>query len=213
MKPTNFLVILIVLIFSLLIPITVFAQGDSGGYVSIKGGMFTPTDDLEDFDSGFAGELAVGTYFSDKKGAFEVGIGHFSAEGTESGFDAVLGNWSEKVEVTTIPIYFTLRGNVQLSRGELFVGGGVGFYFIDYQDDFSSTASGPLSVSGNDNIFGAHITAGANLNISEKVFFGIDGKMIFTEDAKISDTVMGYPIEIEGNGNGYIISGVIGFRF
>lgn len=86
-------------------------------------------------------------------------------------------------------------------------------YFGDYEADFTSTATGPLSISDQDTVLGFHLLIGLNVDIGNRTFFGLEWKNLWTEEAKISDTVLGVPIELEGDLNGYTITGNLGFRF
>jgi hypothetical protein len=82
----------------------VFGQ-ESPNYVAVKAGIYSPTSDLDDLDTGFAGEVVFGHYYPYNL-ALEVGIGHFDTDGTFTEiipfFVAITGK--EEVSVTTISL-------------------------------------------------------------------------------------------------------------
>lgn len=194
----------------LMSPFDVYGQ-ESPNYVAVKGGIYTPTDDLEDLDTGFSGEVVFGHYFSPNF-ALEGGIGYFETDGTETDFEPGIGTITIKTDVSVIPIFLIAKGFLPIQIGELYIGGGIGIGFADIDIDVNSPL-GPASVSDSDTVFGLELLAGANFNITDNWFFGVEGKYIITSDASISGTLFGFDFDDEGNANGYIITGVVGFRF
>jgi len=189
----------------------VFGQ-ENPKYVAVKGGFYSPTDDLDELDSGFAGEIVIGKYFSPTF-AVEGGLGRFEADGSETAFIPGPGSVTLKTDVSVTTIFVTIKGFHPIERGELFIGGGVGIGFADIDLDVSTTALGSDSVSDDNTVFGFQFLAGANFNITDKCFLGVEGKYLITNDAEVSGTLFGIPVEVEGNANGFIITGVLGFRF
>jgi len=172
-------------------------------YIAFKGGVYHPTDDLEDFDDGFYGEISLNSYFS-KYLAFEIGVGYFETEYKANGF--ILGiPYSEKDDIYAIPMITNVKGIVPLKFGELFLGAGVSGYYV--HGDVDVNIPGVISVSGNadDYIFGAQFLGGLNINITDTLILGLEGKYIITQDADLDG--------IEFNLNGFIATGVLGFRF
>lgn len=192
-------------------PFFVFGQ-ENLNYVAVKGGFYNPTDDLDDLDRGFAGEIAIGKYYSPTF-AVEGGIGRFETDGSEKGFIAGLGNVSLKTDVSVTTIFVAIKRFRPIEMGELFIGGGIGIGFADTDLDISISSLGSDSVSDDDTVFGFQFLAGANFNISEKYFLGIEGKYLITNDAEVSGTLFGIPFDDEANANGYIITAVLGFKF
>lgn len=186
-------------------------QREKPNYVAFKGGVYTPTDDLEDFDNGFYGEISINSYFSEYF-AFEIGVGYFETEYNESG-TAFGYAYSGKIDIYSIPIITNLKGIVPFKYGELFLGAGLSAYYVygDLDGDVPSLIS--ISASDDDFIFGAQLLGGLNINITDGAFIGLEGKYIFTQDAELKKNIAGIPFEVEFNLNGYIVTGVIGFRF
>ncbi len=193
-------------------PIPSRSVTDNPNYVTFKGGIYSPeSDDLEDFDTGFNVEISLGHYFHPNF-ALELGIGYFETDATFSGFDPILGSWREKDEITAIPLTLTAKGVYPTQYVDLFGGVGIGLYFVRGEADLSTSAFGSLSFDDDDIVFGFHLGAGANFNITERLFFGIEGKYLWA-GAEFEHTVMGIPIELDADLDGYTVTGTIGFRF
>lgn len=212
MRRLIFLSFLIVA-FTLATSLTSVSGQDRQNFVTVKAGVYTPNDDLEDLDSGFAGELSIGKYVNPNL-ALEGSIGYYETEGTFTGFDPFLfGFFTEKDDVSIIPITFSLKLIHPVEMGEIYTGGGLGIYFVDAEADINSTGLGNLSFGDNDNIFGVHLLVGMDFTIRGNWFLGIEGKYLITQEAEFTDNFMGIPITIETNLNGYVVTGVIGFRY
>ena len=54
---------------------------DKSNYIAVKGGIFSPSSDLDDadFDTGFAGEAVIGGYYNEYLAA-EIGVGYFELQ-------------------------------------------------------------------------------------------------------------------------------------
>jgi opacity protein-like surface antigen len=202
------------LIFAICEPQLVLAQGKANA-ISVKAGKYEPTDDIDDL--GLSGDLygAISyNYYVSPRFALEFGIGKYDAEETFTGFDPVfLDSFSEKDEVSAIPLTINAKGILPLNWGELYGGGGLGIYFADFEADIQSSAQGPASISDSDTVFGFQLLAGILFNITPSFYLGIEGQYIITADAEASGVLYGVPVVLEGNLNGYTFSGVVGFRF
>ena len=193
-------------------PFSVYGQ-DSPNYVTVKGGIYVPTGDLDELDQGFSGEVAYGHYFNPNL-ALEGSIGYFKTDGSESEFiGGPAGTVTVATDVSVIPIFVAIKGLLPIQIGELYVGGGVGIGFADVKIDVTSTALGIASLSSTDTVFGFELLAGANFNINDSWFLGVEGKYIITDEASISGALFGFPFAESGDATGIILSGVVGFRF
>lgn len=177
-----------------------FAEDRKGGYIAIKPGAYFPTGDLEDrnFDNSFAGELTVGMYYN-RNLALETNIGYFQTGASKS-----IAGFREEDDVRVIPITATFKGVLPLNGFELTAGVGGGVY-IAHLDIDGSTSRGSISKDENDTVWGAHFVAGVNVDLSKKVFLGVEGKYIVTSEADFS----GAKVDL----NGVIVTGVVGYRF
>ena len=182
----------------------VFGQ-ESPNYVAFKAGSYTPTGDLDDLglDGGFAGEVVFGHYYSPTL-ALEVGLGRFEADGSETEFIPGLGVVDAKLDVSVTTISLTVKGLHPIEIGELYMGAGIGIGLVDVDAELSGALSG--SGSEDDTGFGFQILAGANFNITEKCFLGVEGKYYITV---IEPEIGGEEFDADG----FIITGVLGFRF
>jgi outer membrane protein W len=166
-------------------------------YIIAKGGIYSPTGGLDDlnFGTGFNGEVAWGHYFSPNL-ALEVGAGFFRSD-----------------DVRVVPLTATGKAIYPTGNWELFAGLGVGAYFTKFKGTFSYPALGNISINDNDSVFGLNLGFGVNYNISEEFFLGIEGKYLLTTDAKFEGSATGGQVKLETDLNGYIVTGVFGFRF
>ncbi|MFQ5580259.1 MAG: hypothetical protein ACE5FZ_06575 [Nitrospiria bacterium] len=60
-----------------------------------------------------------------------------------------------------------------------------------------------------DTVFGGHLVLGANIDIDEGLFPGVEGKYIFTDDAEFDEPVLIGQFDL----NGVSVTGNLGFRF
>jgi opacity protein-like surface antigen len=161
------------------------SQAAEGGdklsnYFALKGGIYSPTEHFNvgeavgsstprrlDSKIGFNGELAVGHYFLPVF-AMELGAGYFESRGSA---EAVAGSGAK---LRAVPIVITAKVLLPLGPVEPYGEAGVGGYLSKLYED-----SGP-----NKNIkakFGFHAGAGINFNLTDAVFFGFEGRYIWTD--------------------------------
>lgn len=62
-------------------------------------------------------------------------------------------------------------------------------------------------------MFGVHITFGANYNLTDYVYVGLEGKYRWTDEVDLHDSFAGYDVAYEGNLNGYSVAATLGMRF
>jgi hypothetical protein len=217
MKRSAIIVLLLAVIFVLSVPATSLAEHKRwDGYLSFKGGAYFPTGDLQDydFDSDFLGEILLGMYVN-KNLALEFGSGYFKTDASYS--DGV--SWEED-DVWVIPVIANIKGVLPLESVELFGGGGIGLYFANidvkgYNNDPTLGPVGPFSGEDNDAIFGGHLLVGFNIDLSDKVFIGVEGKYIFTANNRFfceqisCSEVHCAKIDLDG----LTLTGGLGFRF
>ncbi len=196
-----------VLLFSLS---TQIASGqDIPNYFSVNLGVYSPqSDDLEDFDEGFSGELTFGHYYNENF-ATEISIGYFETDATFSGFDPLVGFFNESDEISVIPVIVTGKGIIPASSNfEIYGEAGVGAYFISGEADISTSSLGNFSIDDDTVEFGFHLGIGADVNITPNVFFGIEGRYIFVEA-----DFEAFGLTLEADLEGFIASGQLGYRF
>ena len=131
-----------------------------------------------------------------KNFATEVCAGYFE---TENNF------YNGKVEIYAIPLSTNVKGIVPFKYGEFFLGAGFVGYTVHAKLDV-----GPDSESDYDYIFGGQFLGGFNFDINDTFFFGIEGKYMITQDVKFEGDLSDVR---EFNLNGFIATGVLGFRF
>lgn len=185
-------------------------------YMQLKLGALLPTSDLDDggFDTpGFSGSFAYGRYLSDHliiEGALELtGM----ANDDEDSSNNVAGSYSKEGGLSTNAILLTLKGEHPLGPIDLFAGGGIGLYGAYLCADIDSNTLGDFTVDDDDSVFGVHVVAGANYNINDRFFLGLEAMYRWTDDVEMSATAASIPVEYSGDLSGVIVTLNAGFRF
>lgn len=185
---------------------TAFAEENTdkpANYVVLKGGIYSPSMsfDLNNFNggrehldskTGFAGEVAIGRYFSPMF-ALELGAGYFESKGSPAA-----GPGETKLRV--VPLIATGKVLLPLGIFEPYGLAGIGAYITD------------LDVSGNSDNFsgsteityGLHAGAGFNINFHKNMFAGLEGKYLWAEPS-----FGGQHVKLDG----FVTTAQIGFRF
>lgn len=180
-----------------------FAENPAN-YLVIKGGLYSPSDthDLDNFNSGnsshldsktgFNGELAIGHYFLPIF-AVELGAGYFESKGSPA---AEPGNLKLKV----VPVIATAKIFLPLLPIEPYAEFGIGSYFTKLDVDGNlGNFSGSSEVT-----YGLHAGAGININITETLFLGIEGRYLWAKPS-----YGGQDIKLDG----FTTTADLGFRF
>lgn len=196
----RFKVLAIFVLSIILIPLLSFSAfgQDNLNYIVLKGGIYAPTGDLDrlNFGVGFNGEVAYGRYLNSVF-ALEVGAGYFETDG----------------DVSVIPATLNAKGFITTPDVEIFGEVGVGAYFAEFDGILNTVNFGNITIDDNDTVFGIDVGLGARYNFAKNVFFGVEGKLIMTADAKFEGTASGTPRTVESNLNGFLVTANLGFRF
>ena len=179
-------------------------------YFVFKAGVYSPqSDDLEEFDEGFNGEVAFGYYFN-RNLAVELGVGYFYTEASESGYVDFFGIRSASVEadIDVVPLTAALKIIAPLGQVELYALGGVGMYFASGELKVSIAGIGSDTAEDDDVSFGGFLGAGVNFNITNQVFLGIESKYHWVEANWEYEG-----IEVDAELDGWTITGNLGIRF
>ena len=179
-----------------LLPISVTGQ-ERRDYIIAKGGVYSPTGGLEDldFDAGFHGEIAWGHYFSPNL-ALEAGAGFFESD-----------------DIQAVPLMVTGKAIYPTGNWELFAEVGAGAYFAKFKGSINNASLGYIAINDDDVVFGLNLGFGMNYNLTEEFFLGIEGKYLVTTDAEFGGTAAGGSVKLESDLDGFIVTGVFGFRF
>lgn len=193
------------------------AGGQSGNYVALKGGIYSPSKDFDlgeinventfagDAKSGVAGEIAFGRFFSPSF-ALELGLGYFKSKGSITNEHAA---WRD-LDFNVIPVI--LSAKVFVPIGPVFPFGefGVGVYFSEFDvSDNANTFEGTAT-------FGIHAGAGVNAFVSSRVFVGLEGRYVWNDPS-----FGGQVINLNGDDyslkgfklNGFTMLAVVGLVF
>jgi opacity protein-like surface antigen len=205
-------------ILTVFFPLPVFAQGDKY-YISLKAGAYFPqTEDFDNADTGFNGEVVLG-YQINKNIALEIGAGYFHTGLDRSVMRKISGiDFSVKSEadVDVFPVTLSLKGILPVGKWEFYGLGGIGAYFIWGELRGTAVANemtGSKTVNDNGMKFGAHLGLGIQYNITPTIFLGAEGKYLWTSETTLEGTVLGEPVEATFKTNGIIANAVLGFRF
>ena len=183
-------------------------------YVEAKLGMFQPTGDMDDADYDTGGDVSVvyGRYLNNFL-VLEGGVDIFGSEQNLYGYNDHAGSYEQDNFLTTAAFFATLKGEFTTGPVDLFAGIGAGIYSVSLSSDIDSSRLGDLDEDDSDAVFGAHVVAGANFNITERFFVGVEGKYRWTDDVEIYDSVASVPVEYTGDLSGYTVTFNGGFRF
>jgi hypothetical protein len=181
-------------------------------YVSFKGGIYTPTSDLDEFDNSLYADVMYNRYLT-KNIALEAGVGLYYTETTYNGVKPVWGSFTEKDSIVVNPIKFNLKWILPFPQGEFYLGAGIGFYLAYFKAEISSTGLGSFSIDDGDVVLGGQFKAGVVFNLSKIFFLGIEGEYMLTDAAEFSGSAYGVPYKMESDLDGYIVNAVFGFRF
>jgi hypothetical protein len=199
----------VALVLGCLMPMDVIAQ--TPFYVNFKAGVYSPqSSGLDGYDTGFNGEIALGFRFSPNF-AGEFGIGYFNTQGRR-------GYYEEDFDIDVVPLTLTLKAILPYKRWEFFGLAGGGVYFVSgpynwdsydydhhhYYNDYDYDS---------DTIWGGYLGAGINYNLTSRIFVGVEGKYLWTEEAHLDDEEFGYPVDFRFKLDGVIFTGVLGIRF
>lgn len=165
-------------------PLSAIAEKPAS-YGIIKVGFYSPNGDLEDldFDTGFNGEIVLGSYLHPNI-AMEVGVGYFQTDAS-----------NPDIDLWVIPLTLTTKVLYPIEKFEPFALAGIGLYFEELD----------LGEDDDDTVFGFHLGAGANYNITEDIFFGVEGKYLWSGEAKFAS--------LEADLDGFLVTGNLGLRF
>ena len=205
----------------------VFAQGQSKvykkmNYVSIKGGIYSPTNDLDDFKTGFNGEITLNRYLSPYF-ALDATVGYFHTNNSENDMflislpdEGIISSiaYSGDFDINAVPVTASAKGILPLDFGELYAGVGTGVYFVGGHLDVNVSDIVKVSSSDTDTVWGMQLIAGALFDINDTFFVGIEGKYILTGDVELEDEVYGVKVDYpDFDLDGYTVSALLGFRF
>lgn len=194
----------------------VMAEEDSTkrNYTQVKLGMYQPTGDLDDADYDTGGSFGVvyGRYLN-KYLIVEAGFDFLGADRTIHGRNDTAGSYTQDNTLVGVGGLVTLKGEYAVGPLALFAGVGGGVYAVTLDSEIESSRLGDFSRDDSDGVFGAHVTAGATYNITDRFFLGVEGRYRWTDDVDISETVASVPVEYAGDLTGYTITFNGGFRF
>jgi opacity protein-like surface antigen len=127
--------------------------------VSLKAGAYFPqADDVDEFDTGFNGEISF-TRYVHPNFALELGIGYFTSE-------------EDSAELTSYPFTLNLKAIYPFLGAELYALAGIGAYYVKAEDN---------GFDENDTVFGYQLGLGANFDITPVVFIGAEGKYFWAK--------------------------------
>jgi opacity protein-like surface antigen len=183
-------------------------------YGQVKLGAFQPTGDLDDagFDTGPLASVAYGRYLT-RYLAVEASIEGFGTKNDIRGTSGIAGSYKQENTLATTAFLATLKGEYPIGPVSLFGGIGGGFYVATLDSDIDTSMLGHFSTDDDDSVFGAHVVAGANYDITDRFFIGLEGMYRWTDDLDLSETVALIPVEYSGDLSGFSITVNAGIRF
>jgi len=161
-------------------------------YAWLGAGIFSPRADLDDLDleDGYAINMAFGHYFTDRI-VVELGSDVYQADGNSGGVSRGL---------LIVPMTVTAKYMIPTSLGEFYLGAGGGIYFVRLKQ-----STGGVTTREHDVVAGGHLVVGANFDVTDDVFLGVEGKWTLTDHAKL----YGQRLNLSGGA----LTGHAGIRF
>ncbi len=144
-------------------------------YTELKGGYYYPSERIHlnefsgtDFDKkkGFEGEIAFGHRYGPVLGT-EFGIGYFH----DSRFPRI---GAGRTTLEAVPVLLSAKLFLPLGPIEPYAEAGVGAYFTRFEIE---SAAGPARFREVD--FGPHAGVGVNINFTDKIYLGVEGRYIW----------------------------------
>jgi outer membrane protein W len=204
------MVVLLVLYVALGLSLPAWAENGRGNYGVLKGGIYSPQNsNLDQFGTGFNGELAFGHYFS-KNFALEFGSGYFQTNRNSSGN---FGNATLTFNV--VPVTLALKGIIPLDKAvELYGIGGGGAYFLWTSTSASVNNQNYYSYNvDNKTLAGGFLGLGINFKITPTMFLGLEGKYLWTSSVTVTNYNQTYSYNTDVNLNGIQATFNVGFLF
>lgn len=183
-------------------------------YGRIHLGMNDFTDDMDDadFGAGFSAGARYGRYLN-RYLILEAGIDFFGADRDSDGFSVATGNYERDDVLAVMGALATLKGEFPVGPVRIFGGGGVGYYFVSLSSEMDTQTMGDFDTDDGDSVFGAHLVVGADYDITQRFFVGLQGLYRWTDDVDIHETEGPLIIDLDGDLIGYTITLSAGFRF
>lgn len=183
-------------------------------YVQAKMGFLYPTSGLDDadYDTGFYSGLSYGRYLT-KHLILEGTVDASLSKNDLTASNGFTGNYSQKNDLWITSFLLTLKDEYTIGRVNLYGGGGIGVYVVNLTSKTHSNRFGTFKEDGDDTVFGVHLVAGANYDITQSWFVGVEGGYRWTEDAKIEKNAVGVPVGYNDDINGLSLAATLGYRF
>lgn len=173
-------------------------------YVLLKGGIYSPSEsfDLDNFNggtttsfdskTGFAGEVAMGHYFTPMF-AVELGAGYFETDGSPAAQPG-------ETKLRVVPMIATGKVFLPLGVFEPYGLGGIGAYISNLEvSDNIGDMRGSTEIT-----YGFHAGAGFNINFHKHMFAGLEGKYLWAEPS-----FGGQHVALDG----FVTTATFGFRY
>ncbi len=194
------------LAFTLVLLFSAAAYGqDTLNYLSFKGGAFFP--DNQDFEDSFTAEVTVEHYFNPNL-AIEGGLGYVGIGDFDGTVNTPFGPIKADVDSWAVPITFTAKGILPINNIKLYAGAGFGLYVLEARATFSFLGF-PASDDDDEVVWGGHLLAGLQVDVSPQILLGLEGKYTSTDNVSLHVANTSLEVEVEG----FSATGVIGFRF
>lgn len=203
------------LVLALFVLVPICASAETPFYITVKPGIYSP--ESGSLDVGFTGELAFGYRFNPNIAA-EFGFGYFTTAKDVRGVSGTRAI-EEECYYDVVPLTLTLKAIVPYKRWEFFGLGGGGIYIAsgpyNYNDDYDDTDDFDPHT---DTVWGGFLGGGVHYTITPndvtpKIFFGVEGKYLWTDKVKLNGEEHGIPLNARFRLDGFIANAIIGIRF
>jgi hypothetical protein len=190
------------------------ASNSYSNYGRIGLGVHDFSSSLDDvgYDAGVAVSATYGNYLTEYL-VIEGTVSFFESDRETIGSTATAGTYTTDDTLGVGALLVTMKAEIPLDRVAFYGGVGVGGYAVALDSEIETTSLGDFNTDEDDYVLGAHVVAGGNFDITDRIFVGIEGMYRWTDDVDIVKVVGSVPISITDNLNGYTVSVTCGFRF
>jgi opacity protein-like surface antigen len=187
---------------------------DLRNYGMIGLGLSRPTGGLDDagYDTGLSTRITYGRILS-KNLVVEGTADFYFTDEDFSGSTSVAGDYTREDTIGVSALLVTLKGQIPIGPAMLFVGAGVGGYYVSLDSEIETDSLGDFDADDDDSVWGAHVVCGATWDLTHRIFLGGQGLYRWTDDINIDKRVGTVPVQFKGDLDGYTITFLGGFRF
>ncbi len=183
------------------------------GRIGLGINSFSSNLDDDGYDAGANFSATYGRYLSQYL-VVEGTLGYFHSDrDTTYGSTILAGAYNTEDSLDIGVVMGTVKVEVPLDRLALYTGVGVGGYSVTLESEIETALLGSFDTDDDDFVFGLHLVAGGNFDVTDRIFVGFEGMYRWTDDVDINNSVGTVPVLLTDNLNGFTFTATCGYRF